>query len=154
MIPHTLPLQSYSIRNISFKQDVLGDTSWMTAKLKVCWMNLIELCCWQVPLQVVAPLDPDLLSGLHLGLEGEHQYVNAGLAIALCSTWLQRTGNVGVNYLKDTVSYIELDARHMYNRVCLSEWNHNFFLLFGNRLLCLNNLSKGWQQLHFKDVLK
>ncbi|KAL2539920.1 Folylpolyglutamate synthase [Abeliophyllum distichum] len=57
-----------------------------------------------VPLQVVAPLDPNLLSGLHLGLEGEHQYLNAGLSIALCSTWLHRTGHVGVNYLNQTTS--------------------------------------------------
>ncbi|KAL3521143.1 hypothetical protein ACH5RR_019292 [Cinchona calisaya] len=60
-----------------------------------------------VPLQVAAPLDPELLSGLPLGLEGEHQFVNAGLAIALCSTWLQRTGNVGLNYLKDSTSLPE-----------------------------------------------
>ncbi|XP_027110913.2 folylpolyglutamate synthase isoform X1 [Coffea arabica] len=60
-----------------------------------------------VPLQVVSPLDPDLLSGLSLGLEGEHQFVNAGLAIALCSTWLHRTGNVGINYLKDTTNLPE-----------------------------------------------
>ncbi|XP_041994934.1 folylpolyglutamate synthase-like [Salvia splendens] len=38
-------------------------------------------------------------SDLHLGLEGEHQYINAGLAVALCSTWLQRTGHVGMNNL-------------------------------------------------------
>lgn len=67
-------------------------------------MDFTKSFCLQVPLQVASPLDPHLLSGLSLGLEGEHQYVNAGLAIALCSTWLQRTGNVGINYLKDTVS--------------------------------------------------
>ncbi|KAL8533952.1 hypothetical protein ACS0TY_010104 [Phlomoides rotata] len=60
-----------------------------------------------VNLQVAAPLDPSLLSGLHLGLEGEHQYLNAGLAIALCSTWLQRTGHVGINYLNQTTSLPE-----------------------------------------------
>ncbi|KAI5670592.1 hypothetical protein M9H77_10956 [Catharanthus roseus] len=60
-----------------------------------------------VPLQVAAPLDPNLLGGVHLGLEGEHQYINAGLAIALCSTWLQRTGHVEINYLKDTTSLPE-----------------------------------------------
>ncbi|KAK4353812.1 hypothetical protein RND71_026006 [Anisodus tanguticus] len=54
-----------------------------------------------VNLEVAAPLDASVLSGLHLGLEGEHQYINAGLAIALCSTWLQRTGHVESNYLKD-----------------------------------------------------
>ncbi|KAL7147748.1 hypothetical protein ABFS83_06G127700 [Erythranthe nasuta] len=60
-----------------------------------------------VNLQVAAPLDPSLLSSLHLGLEGEHQYLNAGLAIALCSTWLQKTGRVGINYLNQTTSLPE-----------------------------------------------
>ncbi|XP_041991479.1 folylpolyglutamate synthase-like isoform X3 [Salvia splendens] len=49
-----------------------------------------------VNLQEADPLHP---SDLHLGLEGEHQYINAGLAVALCSTWLQRTGHVGMNNL-------------------------------------------------------
>ncbi|XP_050210116.1 folylpolyglutamate synthase isoform X2 [Mercurialis annua] len=52
-----------------------------------------------VPLQVAPPLDPSLLNGLKLGLEGEHQYLNAGLAIALSSKWLQSTGHVEVDYL-------------------------------------------------------
>ncbi|XP_052210795.1 folylpolyglutamate synthase isoform X2 [Diospyros lotus] len=55
-----------------------------------------------VHLQVVSPLDVNLLNGQHLGLEGEHQYLNAGLAIELCSTWLQRTGHMEVNYLDQT----------------------------------------------------
>lgn len=55
-----------------------------------------------VPLQVVPPLDAKLLNGLTLGLEGEHQYLNAGLAIALCSTWLKRTGHLGDTYLEQT----------------------------------------------------
>ncbi|XVF23969.1 hypothetical protein REPUB_Repub13aG0085700 [Reevesia pubescens] len=46
-----------------------------------------------VHLQVAHPLDASLLNGLKLALEGEHQYLNAGLAVALCSTWLQRTGH-------------------------------------------------------------
>ncbi|KAK6227924.1 Exostosin [Theobroma cacao] len=46
-----------------------------------------------VQLQVAHPLDASLLNGLKLSLEGEHQYLNAGLAVALCSTWLQRTGH-------------------------------------------------------------
>ncbi|TKY56793.1 Folylpolyglutamate synthase [Spatholobus suberectus] len=55
-----------------------------------------------VPLQVVTPLDAKLLNGLRLGLEGEHQYLNAGLAIALCFTWLKRTGHLGDIYLEQT----------------------------------------------------
>lgn len=55
-----------------------------------------------VPLKVASPLDPNLLNGLHLGLDGDHQYMNAGLAIALCSTWLQKTGHLKVNYLEQT----------------------------------------------------
>ncbi|KAI8032202.1 Folylpolyglutamate synthase [Camellia lanceoleosa] len=60
-----------------------------------------------VHLQVAPLLDVSLLNGLHLGLSGEHQYLNAGLAIALCSTWLQRTGHVKVNYLDQTSSLPE-----------------------------------------------
>eukprot|EP00257_Ricinus_communis_P019046 XP_015577914.1 folylpolyglutamate synthase [Ricinus communis] len=55
-----------------------------------------------VPLQVAPPLDPSLLNGLKLGLEGEHQYLNAGLAIALSSKWLQRTGHVEFSYLEQS----------------------------------------------------
>ncbi|KAG4402659.1 hypothetical protein GLYMA_02G251400v4 [Glycine max] len=55
-----------------------------------------------VPLQVLTPLDAKLLNGLRLGLEGEHQYLNAGLAIALCFTWLKRTGHVGDINLEQT----------------------------------------------------
>ena len=53
---------------------------------------------------MVPPLDGNLLNGLKLGLEGEHQYLNAGLAIALCSTWLQKTGHSEVTYLGHDVS--------------------------------------------------
>jgi len=54
---------------------------------------------------VVTPLDAKLLNGSRLGLEGEHQYVNAALAIALCFTWLKKTGHVGDIYLEQTVSF-------------------------------------------------
>ncbi|XP_062092607.1 folylpolyglutamate synthase isoform X1 [Humulus lupulus] len=60
-----------------------------------------------VPLQVVPPLDANLLNGLKLGLEGEHQYVNAGLAVALCSSWLQRTGRAEAAHLEHTSSLPE-----------------------------------------------
>ncbi|KAI5407476.1 folylpolyglutamate synthase [Lathyrus oleraceus] len=53
-----------------------------------------------VPLQVTAPLDVKLLSGLKLGLEGQHQYVNAGLAVALCSTWMNINGHLEETHLK------------------------------------------------------
>nr|XP_004503184.3 folylpolyglutamate synthase-like isoform X2 [Cicer arietinum] len=55
-----------------------------------------------VPLQVTAPLDAKLLNGLRLGLEGEHQYINAGLAVALSSTWLNINGNLDETHLKQT----------------------------------------------------
>ncbi|RWW06272.1 hypothetical protein GW17_00030412 [Ensete ventricosum] len=47
-----------------------------------------------VPLQLASPLDTGLLKNQHLGLDGEHQYLNAGLAIALCGVWLKTTGNL------------------------------------------------------------
>ncbi|XP_021901143.1 folylpolyglutamate synthase-like [Carica papaya] len=55
-----------------------------------------------VHLQVAQPLDESLLNGQKLGLEGEHQHINAGLAIALSSTWLQRTGHLDVINLNET----------------------------------------------------
>ncbi|XP_074566792.1 folylpolyglutamate synthase-like [Curcuma longa] len=47
-----------------------------------------------IPLHVVSPLDPGLLKGQHLGLAGEHQFINAGLAVALSTFWLTKTGNL------------------------------------------------------------
>lgn len=46
-----------------------------------------------VPLEVAAPLDIEKLKGLELSLSGDHQLVNAGLAVSLSKCWLQRTGN-------------------------------------------------------------
>ncbi|XP_043723302.1 folylpolyglutamate synthase-like isoform X2 [Telopea speciosissima] len=46
-----------------------------------------------VPLQVAPPLDPEKLNGVKLSLSGDHQFINAGLAVALCRCWLQSTGN-------------------------------------------------------------
>ncbi|GKU92010.1 hypothetical protein SLEP1_g5798 [Rubroshorea leprosula] len=60
-----------------------------------------------VHVQVAQPLDKSLLNGLKLSLEGEHQYVNAGLAIALSSTWLQRTGHLETAYFNQTSSLPE-----------------------------------------------
>lgn len=47
-------------------------------------------------LEVVQPLTARLLSGQKLGLDGEHQYLNAGLAVSLASTWLQQIGKLEV----------------------------------------------------------
>lgn len=52
-----------------------------------------------IHLQVAHPVDLSMLNGLQLGLDGEHQYINAGLAIALCNSWLQRTGHLDTTYL-------------------------------------------------------
>ena len=52
------------------------------------------------------PLDAKLLNGLKLRLEGEHQYLNAGLAIALSFTWLQRTGHHEFTHMEQAVSLI------------------------------------------------
>ncbi|XP_074557595.1 folylpolyglutamate synthase-like [Curcuma longa] len=46
-----------------------------------------------IPLITVPPLDPKMMRGLTLGLAGDHQFINAGLAVALCTNWLQRTGH-------------------------------------------------------------
>ncbi|XP_056158749.1 folylpolyglutamate synthase isoform X2 [Syzygium oleosum] len=47
----------------------------------------------KVPLQVAVPLDIQRWGRETLGLSGDHQFVNAGLAVSLCKCWLQRTGN-------------------------------------------------------------
>lgn len=73
-------------------------------KYKRSFHGLRKTYCLQVNLQVAPPLVADLLNGVKLGLEGEHQYLNAGLAVALCSTWLQRTGHLEATYLEQTVS--------------------------------------------------
>ncbi|CAA7026739.1 unnamed protein product [Microthlaspi erraticum] len=49
-----------------------------------------------VNLEVVQPLTARQLSGQKLGLDGEHQYLNARLAVSLASTWLQQFGKVEV----------------------------------------------------------
>ncbi|KAK8446982.1 hypothetical protein SEVIR_9G574400v4 [Setaria viridis] len=46
-----------------------------------------------ISLQVADPLEPYHLKGHHLGLHGEHQYINAGLAVALASMWLEKQGH-------------------------------------------------------------
>lgn len=56
--------------------------------------------CLQVNLQVVESLD----KSHRLGLQGEHQYLNAGLAVALCSTFLQEIGIEDKSGLNKTVS--------------------------------------------------
>lgn len=42
---------------------------------------------------MAAPLDYKRLNGIKLSLSGDHQFINAGLAISLCKCWLQVTGN-------------------------------------------------------------
>ncbi|XP_071685717.1 folylpolyglutamate synthase-like [Rutidosis leptorrhynchoides] len=60
-----------------------------------------------VPLQVTKRVDSNLLNGLPLGLAGEHQYINAGLAVMLSSTWLQRTGHLQFEPVDQTGSLPE-----------------------------------------------
>lgn len=47
----------------------------------------------QIPLEVASALDSQILKGMKLGLSGDHQLINAGLAIALTKRWLLNTGN-------------------------------------------------------------
>ncbi|XP_048321640.2 folylpolyglutamate synthase isoform X2 [Ziziphus jujuba] len=58
-------------------------------------MDVIQeiACQLMVPLEVAQPVDHKKLKGLELSLAGDHQFVNAGLAVSLCKCWLQRTGN-------------------------------------------------------------
>lgn len=69
-------------------------------------INIVDFILLQIPLHVVSPLDSGALKDQHLGLGGEHQYINAGLAISLSRAWLKETGNTeGINF-EDTVSLI------------------------------------------------
>ncbi|KAJ6902182.1 hypothetical protein NC651_019840 [Populus alba x Populus x berolinensis] len=72
-------------------------------------MNVLEEKASElnVHLQVAEPLDAKLLNGLKLRLEGEHQYLNAGLAIALSFTWLQRTGHHEFTHIEQASSLPE-----------------------------------------------
>lgn len=75
-----------------FKEGVPGFTVTQPEEaMRVLEENASKL---NVNLQVAPPLDRNSLQGMQLSLDGEHQFVNAGLAVALCSTWLQRTGHV------------------------------------------------------------
>lgn len=46
-----------------------------------------------IPLKVASPLSSEMLNGHHLGLAGDHQFFNSGLAVELCRCWLQITGH-------------------------------------------------------------
>ncbi|XWS43094.1 hypothetical protein CRYUN_Cryun16bG0072300 [Craigia yunnanensis] len=54
------------------------------------------------PLEVAAPLDSKKLEGIKISLSGDHQLINAGLAVSLCKCWLQRTGNWGKIFHNDS----------------------------------------------------
>ncbi|KAF3780283.1 Folylpolyglutamate synthase [Nymphaea thermarum] len=55
-----------------------------------------------VPLRIAKPLDISMLNGQQLGLSGDHQLINAGLAVSLCHTWIQKLGHGGKLDLKNT----------------------------------------------------
>jgi hypothetical protein len=64
----------------------------------------MKLYLLKVSIRVVPPLDPRQLEDQPLGLHGEHQYMNAGLAVALANTWLERQGHLDRIHVKDHVS--------------------------------------------------
>ncbi|KAJ6870435.1 hypothetical protein NC652_036165 [Populus alba x Populus x berolinensis] len=80
---HQIP--AFTVLQVSEAMDVLQE-------------NAREL---MVPLKVVEPLDSKALNGLKLSLSGDHQFSNAGLAVSLCRSWLQRTGNCEKLFQKD-----------------------------------------------------
>ncbi|KAJ6425945.1 hypothetical protein OIU84_026508 [Salix udensis] len=80
---HQIP--AFTVSQVSEAMDVLQE-------------NAQEL---MVPLKVVEPLDSKALNGLKLSLSGDHQFSNAGLAVSLCKSWFQRTGNWEKLFQKD-----------------------------------------------------
>uniref|UniRef100_A0A0R0L3L3 tetrahydrofolate synthase n=1 Tax=Glycine max TaxID=3847 RepID=A0A0R0L3L3_SOYBN len=74
--------------------EILGDTLGQIASHKAG--------IFKVPLEVTEPFDCKQMKGLELGLSGDHQFYNAALAVSLSRCWLQRTGNWGKKYQKDS----------------------------------------------------
>ncbi|KAB2604437.1 folylpolyglutamate synthase [Pyrus ussuriensis x Pyrus communis] len=64
-----------------------------------------------VPLGVVPPLDCEKMDGFKLSLSGDHQSINAGLAVALSKCWLQRTGNWEKLFRKQEILEAHLSGR-------------------------------------------
>ncbi|KAJ6756436.1 FOLYLPOLYGLUTAMATE SYNTHASE-RELATED [Salix purpurea] len=82
-----------------FKRQIPAFTvSQVSEAMDVLQENAQEL---MVPLKVVEPLDSNVLNGLKLSLSGDHQLSNAGLAVSLCKSWFQRTGNWEKLFQKD-----------------------------------------------------
>ncbi|KAF9664638.1 hypothetical protein SADUNF_Sadunf16G0039100 [Salix dunnii] len=82
-----------------FKRQIPAFTvSQVSEAMDVLQENAQEL---MVPLKVVEPLDSKALNGLQLSLSGDHQFSNAGLAVSLCKSWFQRTGNWEKLFQKD-----------------------------------------------------
>ncbi|KAB5519402.1 hypothetical protein DKX38_023721 [Salix brachista] len=82
-----------------FKRQIPAFTvSQVSEAMDVLQENAQEL---MVPLKVVEPLDSKALNGLKLSLSGDHQFSNAGLAVSLCKSWFQRTGNWEKLFQKD-----------------------------------------------------
>lgn len=73
----------------------------------------------QIPLKVVSPLAPAMLNTGNLGLAGEHQFINAGLAVELCRCWLQRSGHQNLLHYVSTVKIlIHLTIINLHMHVC------------------------------------
>lgn len=73
----------------------------------------------QIPLEIAAPLDHKRLEGLKLSLSGDHQLINAGLAVSLCKCWLQKVGKwdnlIGkVSFILITPSYYFPKKNHFF----------------------------------------
>lgn len=96
----------------------------------------------QVPLEVVAPLDHSTLKGTELSLSGDHQLTNAGLAVALCKSWLQSTGNWGklfqhVSYILTLFLSLDISALKL-RKGSFSLANHYKYFFFLKFLLPVN----------------
>ncbi|XP_020522269.1 folylpolyglutamate synthase isoform X2 [Amborella trichopoda] len=76
-----------------------------------------------IPLHVASSLDLNKLGGLKLGLAGDHQLINAGLAVSLCKCWLERTGHsedFGFTTVNDQSNYLPEAFRRGLSTACLS----------------------------------
>lgn len=80
-----------------------------------------------------------MLNGQKLGLVGDHQYTNAGLAVALCRAWLQRTGYRDVTCMQQIVS-LAFVINMIRGMVTYGDWPPSDVC---GRVLCPTNFSRG-----------
>lgn len=75
----------------------------------------------QISLEVAPPLESfDDPSAISLGLAGDHQRINAALAVALCQKWTERAGAKAQLEALDQVRGKELESTRSFSALNLN----------------------------------